>query len=724
MAKKLLLFFILTVVLNASAQTQQGYVKTKGRLGNNGNVIAGSRIQGATIQIKGRTAVLSQADGTFSIPIPAQKFYLQNVQKQGFVLTDPDILSRQHNYSADPLVLVMEDKAQQEAERRAIERKISRKLYAELEKRQDEIDALLEQNKISEEKYRELLQELDRHQDDNERIIKDMALRYSRIDFDNVDDFNRRISNCIINGHLTEADSLLRTKGDVNDRYNKLNEHHKANVQARAELEKSEEMEKKNREDLAQDCYNWFEVYKMKHQNDSAAYYIELRADLDTTNFEWILDAGVFLRDYCANYSKALSYFQKVHDLSIIATEGANEWTAISLVEIGGLHEELGEFSKARDYFAEALAQYKALNFDNTIDIATCYNDIGTSYTHSGMYQEALDYCQKSLNIKIKLLGERDLEVARSLNNIGSIYSELGNYEKAIEFFYKALDIRKNYDEDSADLAGSYNNIGSLLCKQGLHEEALEFFEKALSINKRRLGTSHPHLAYALNNIGYTYNQKGDHEKALQYYIDALSIRIKIFGEQHPSLSTSYNNIALIYKKHYKDYDKAIEYYTKSLKIKEKYLGMNHPEIGDIYNNIGGVFLSKEDYDKALEYYLLAETIYTENYGADHPDLAICLANIGRTYRKTCKQDQAYEYLSKAASIIERSKIQTLQAGIIYANFGNVLFDRSDYERALLFFEKAIDILEIKIGLNNQTTKNIKDSIKTIKENMIKNNKY
>lgn len=104
---QLLLCFQLVAIFSF-AQTQQGYVKTKGRLGNNGTVIKGTRLTGAMVTVKGRNTVLSGNDGNFSLSIPGNTYYLQNVQKQGYVVTDPDILSRQYSYSKNPLVLVLE----------------------------------------------------------------------------------------------------------------------------------------------------------------------------------------------------------------------------------------------------------------------------------------------------------------------------------------------------------------------------------------------------------------------------------------------------------------------------------------------------------------------------------------------------------------------------------------------------------------------------------------
>ena len=108
MKRILWLSISLLLALGAAAQTQQGYVKTKGRRGSDGAVVPGQRISGATVQVKGRSAMVTQANGVFSFPIPANKFYIQSVKKQGYVITDPELLTRQYVYSTNPLILVLE----------------------------------------------------------------------------------------------------------------------------------------------------------------------------------------------------------------------------------------------------------------------------------------------------------------------------------------------------------------------------------------------------------------------------------------------------------------------------------------------------------------------------------------------------------------------------------------------------------------------------------------
>lgn len=88
---------LLSIIL--SAQTQQGYVKTKGRMVN-GKHIPGKGLKGATVSIKGRTTVLVNADdGAFSFPVPETKFRVDSVRKKGYQLVDIDALNKTYKPS-------------------------------------------------------------------------------------------------------------------------------------------------------------------------------------------------------------------------------------------------------------------------------------------------------------------------------------------------------------------------------------------------------------------------------------------------------------------------------------------------------------------------------------------------------------------------------------------------------------------------------------------------
>lgn len=551
--KRLLIIAIsLTLALYAIAQTQTGIVKTRGRLGNNGQVIAGKPIASATVQVRGRTAVVTKANGTFSFPIPANKFIIQSIKKQGYVLVDPEAIARQYSYSSNPLILVMETPTQQSDDRLANERKIRRQLEKKLHDREDKIEELKAQNKLTEEEYRKQLQQLYADQENNEKLIKEMAERYTQLDFDQMDEFNLRISDCILNGRLTEADSLLRTKGDINTRIEKLNKQHEANVETRDNLEKSEAMEQKDREDIAQDCYHRYELFFINHQNDSAAHYLELRANLDTTNVEWQNQTGMFIAEYLADYSTALSY------------------------SFRGLQQAILEYGEESE------------------ETATSYNNIGTIFAYNGSYSLALESFEKSLYIQEKVFGIDHPEIATSYDNIGSIFLAQDYNITAMTYFRHSLAIRENEDPD---IYKSYNNIGIIYDNTGYYDTALVFLKKALDICEQTFGTLDLRTAACYHNIGSTYYHQGDYLTSIEYYGKALAIREQILGADHPNVGNSFIAFGDVYYDK-GDYIEALDCYLKALSI----YGKLHFTAAETYYKIANIYYVQGDYLKAKDY--------------------------------------------------------------------------------------------------------------------------
>ena len=134
--------FIFSVILAMAAismvsaqTTQKGYVKTKGRLDSKGQLIPGQRIASAAIQLTGGHSTVSDANGNFTLTAPDKKFFLSDVRKQGYVLSDPDVLKKQYACSSNPLVITMETPDKQTDDQLAAERKLRRQLQQQLPQR-------------------------------------------------------------------------------------------------------------------------------------------------------------------------------------------------------------------------------------------------------------------------------------------------------------------------------------------------------------------------------------------------------------------------------------------------------------------------------------------------------------------------------------------------------------------------------------------------------------
>ena len=388
MKKFCFVFFISFLgILVASAQTQRGYVKTRGRLQSNGTTIPGTRLSGATVTLKGNNSVTSGANGGFSFAVSNKSFCIINVRKNGYQIYDRDLLGKIHSYSSNYLPIVMDTPDNVLADKLASERKIRRTLQRQLTEKEDEIEALKEQHKITEEQYQKQLQALYKSQENNEKLISEMAEHYSTIDFDQIDDFQRRVAAFIQNGELMRADSLLNTKGSMEERRAQI-EKNRSVLNANAEelkkrqeeQEKGEALQTKTIEDFAADCYSRADICKFRHANDSAAYWLRMRADVDTLNVAWQLEAGSFIHVYLSDFTTSLYYYHRALAVAMAQEGEDGENVATSYNSIGNIYYSQGDYVKALEMYQQSLKIYLAIFSENHPDVAWSYNNIGVAY--------------------------------------------------------------------------------------------------------------------------------------------------------------------------------------------------------------------------------------------------------------------------------------------------------------------------------------------------------
>ena len=218
---KRLSFLILSVlaftyVLGQIPQ-QIGVIKTIGRPDK-----PGIPIQNATIRVRGLVnPIISSAAGGFCFSIPGNKdgdeFFLVSVQKNGYELKDKDIIGRPIVYSTKvPLELLLVDIEQLMEDRMRIEENAYRAAEKRYKDRLDEIEKQVRENQITAEKYHNALAELQNSYERYLSLISDMADRYARTDYDDLNESEREIAICIENGELFKADSLIHTIFDPN----------------------------------------------------------------------------------------------------------------------------------------------------------------------------------------------------------------------------------------------------------------------------------------------------------------------------------------------------------------------------------------------------------------------------------------------------------------------------------------------------------------------------
>ena len=678
MKKILFIIAVLLFVTPVFAQTQKGYVKTKGRMVN-GQHVPGEGLKGAMVAVKGRTPVLvNKDDGEFSFQMRDDQFSFDSVKKKGYQLIDADACTRIYKPSGNPIYFVMETPEQQLQDRLTAERKIRRNLQKQLQDKEDEIEELKEQQKITTEEYRAALQNLYAEQENNEQLISDMAKRYSELDYDQLDEFYRKVSMFIENGELTKADSLLNTKGDVSLQVEEEIQKGKAIQEQRRKLKKAEAVHAANIDELAKRCYSYYETFLAQHLNDTAGYYIELRASLDTTNIAWQNEAGEFFCDFVMDFDKSMGYYN----------------TALRQVE----------------------------KMDNNYDeLLNSYTNIESLYMEYGNFEKMKEYVNKSIDMVEKGLCTNPLKICDSYSNLGAMYYFYGDYEKAVENYEKVLEMQlKMLNENDVNLGTTYNNLGFVYTYMADFDKAMDALEKALKIWTYNYGENHPDVSLALSNIGnlylYDYYSGFDIDKAMECYQKALEIRRSVFGEMHSDVAISYGNIGNVYNWK-KEYDKALEYRFKALAINEYLFDENYFDLAIDYGNIGRIYRNKGDYDKALEYFQKGLHITYVNFGENHPDYASDLVNMSYVYRDKGDYAKSLELCEKALNIRKSLMGEnSVYVGETYVAMGNTYNTMKDYANALENYQKAYEIYRVTNGEDFSTTQKLKGWIEIFKE--------
>lgn len=704
---------MLGMSLTALGQTQKGYVKTLGRPNQKGMALSG-----VTIRVSGvHNAVLSGNDGTFSMSMTGKKngepYALQQVQKSGYELNDNTTIGRQYAFSIKvPLTIVMVSKQQLQDDKLRIENTA----YKKAEKKYRQMSALLEkqkeQNEITEENYREQLRALQNSFSKYQSLIDDLAEHYAHTDYDELDAKEYEINQCIENGELERADSILQQMG-IYQRINYITKRLESGTSLRETAQKEMAAVLKQQEKDAEYLYQLYTISLGRFDNDKAKFYIETRAELDSTNVEWQLDAGQFNSEFLANYDAAQEYFARGLRNTLSQFGEQSELSAKTYCYIGNfIYFEKKEIQSALDYIQKAFEIRKALYDETHPLVAMSYGGMGSVLSVKGDFPKAMEYQEKALEIRKQVLPYMHNDMAMSYYNIGYIEACTGKFKEGLEDMQKALDILKGlYGEQSIHVADSYHNIGYIYYMIGDYGKGEEYLNKGYAIRKNLFGENHPDVAESLNGLGNINLTKGNYEKAADYFLLALTIRMNIFGEKNSMVATSYNNIATTFSS-MGNLEKALEYYNESLAIGQSELGARHIEVGVTYLNIANTYWQMKDYVKAIENVNTAMDIFKSSLGDNDIKVAHCYNQLGVIYSDMGQYDKAIENHEKALKIRQSVLGENhFDISVSYNNIGYSYYQQDQYLKAIDYFTTALHGFIVTVGKNHPQVKNTKESI-------------
>lgn len=711
------------------AQTQQGIVKTRGRMVN-GKVVAGTRLNGATITLNFGNPLVSGKDGAFSFNVPSGKSYsLVTAKKQGYTLADPEYTRRSFKYSAsNPFYVVLEDEAQRQADINAATRKVRRTLTAQLQAREDEIEALKEQDRITEQEYQAKLKELYDNQSQSEKLVKEMAERYVSTDYDQLDEFNRQVQMLIEEGELQKADSMIRSKGDIDKRVAEYHNVVAANKKVREELEQSEAGAAKTYEDLSQDLYNKHTIAMQQYQWDDALMHLKQRADLDTTNVQNVWDYAQFCYE-----QKFYQDSEKYYLLCLRTVETISPSDKIGLFHnIGGLYSDMKKWEDSEKYLKyalELLDLFSQSEIEEYIPkLAYVLNSLGAYYYDSGDFKKSKEFYDKSLNLYDSLfINNSDLyryDYAGLLYNLGNLYNTFNDNISAEKYLLKSLEQWEilyskfptlNHRQWLATCIRSIGIMYSNDYKKSMiyYKQALSHYEELFKLNP---SVYRENVAQTLYSISKTYRWLGDYEASEEYGKKAIE-HFRILYTYDPQ--TYKNGLAstleaignmwidnLQYKKSEDVLKEALTYYE------ELYIDnpiVYQPTLACIYESLGLLYMNMKNGEEAVKYHTRAlnlyEALFIKSPNIYKKHMATTHQNLGAAYVIVPDYDKAEKHIKIAMEHMkDLYALDSLGYCENYAScireLGILYMKTREYDKGIDIFKKSIKYFEKIYDMN------------------------
>ena len=415
-------------------QTQSGIVRTVSRPDAPSQVL-----QGAVVRVQGDyNPVMTDEQGQFQVLMPGYKngaaYALAGINKGGYELREPEVVGRQLPFSTSvPLEIVMVSKRQLQRDKQRIEQAARENIERVYEERLNALNEQLAQAKMSNQEYEQQLSQIEADYDRFEPLIEQMAERYARTDYTGLSEADAAIQQAIEAGDLQLAQQRILAKGDPAEREKKMKR-----IRKLAEAQ---------RDELAEDYYRLYSIHLSRFENDSALYYLLRRAELDTTNAQWAIDAGNFYDKISRRYDEALVLYRR------------------------------------------ALRYAQANEGPNALRTAQAHNNIAYALTQLKQYDEALQEQQKSTDIYLHVLDPNHPWIAERFNNMGAIWYHLHQLDSAQYYFGKAeaiYTVAEGQAEDPKMVARTHadllNNQAVIDVAQGRLESAYNRMTRALAI--------------------------------------------------------------------------------------------------------------------------------------------------------------------------------------------------------------------------------------------------
>jgi tetratricopeptide (TPR) repeat protein len=259
------------------------------------------------------------------------------------------------------------------------------------------------------------------------------------------------------------------------------------------------------------------------------------------------------------------------------------------LMELGHLHQRLGDYDRAATAFEEALVVFRDTNAKKPA--ADAGIQAGLARKAQGRPDLAIAYLERSLEI---LKGDGSMiDIAMAEMTLGSIMLDDRRPADALARYETALPILERFSK-RAEIAHAREMMAVARAQAGDHVGSAKDFEATIALKKDQLGDMRG-AAKTLSRFADTLRRQDRHDEALARYKQALSIHelrndLTLQAQTLGNMGTVLNAAG--------KRDEAISHYRRCLELSKK--TGEKAAVAQAHYNLAGILLEGNDHPAAL----------------------------------------------------------------------------------------------------------------------------
>lgn len=405
-----------------------------------------------------------------------------------------------------------------------------------------------------------------------------------------------------------------------------------------------------------------------KGEYKTACYDFLKIAETDSGNYEALYQASHMYR-HMGEYDSSYILLEK----AVMISKNDNEFKVKALIAEGTLNYLSSNIKQAERLYKRALEISEKNNYNR--HIITSVVNLGIIYDDEGNYEKARSFFSRAFNTAHKIKNIEDK--AFILSEWGVSFTLTGNIIEAKEKYLQCYSLYEKMN-DRLRLSFLSENIAKLYIYQFDYSSALIYFEKGLDHS----GDNIEAKILNLTGMADVYANLSNYSKALQLYREASNYSSKI---KSLSLNSQINNSIGSLNFNLNRYRNAVTYFTAG--------AAEGSSSGDIYtaaelNYKTGLSYLMTDSLNTSEIFLLKSLELSRQSGDIHTE-ALALLNLASLEFKKNNSSAVNSWLSKVGEIIGRNEL-TYLAAERYLMLGDIKKKENNFSAAKEYYLKAL----------------------------------